>query len=378
MVPLVMSADELARDPGAPIGPDEIDPDLIRLPRGLPTLGALASAAIVIMCVVLMVRLRHDLAFARASSSARQVTVDAIVAGNIAADSYVTVDAPPDHVGAIRIRTSEATAGSRVVAVRGASDHLWLALSGDGWDHFTHDDRVTGRLRRLAAARFAGPLSAALRSYPAPRFVTGAELKRAKTSGDTHLTLYDGAAIIVTSADEVELSLADPGAAVVVAALSPSRSTVEAWTDALAAAGVIAATDVPASESTDLVRWNVRRPDAVTSIQAALDGAQLWGARVEPANARVRTAWSQVITSDVGIVGPNGVIPWAAVDVAGIWAPRTIPADAWVILTGEAPGDYWYLQLIYIGLAVIGGLFVWALVRSVRRQFFDRQLATAH
>ena len=36
---------------------------------------------------------------------------------------------------------------------------------------------------------------------------------------------------------------------------------------------------------------------------------------------------------------------------------------------GEAPGDYWYVLPVAIGLAIIGLLFAWATVRALRRDW---------
>ncbi|MBK9034745.1 MAG: hypothetical protein IPL61_26350 [Myxococcales bacterium] len=365
--------DDVTREPGAPIGPDEIDPDLIRLGRGVPQIGLVSAAGVIILCVALFVRLRHDFAYARERGTPRAVTVASIVDGKVPANSYVTLEATPDRVGAIRLRASKGNSGSRLAAARGAGDRLWLALPGDSFDHpYQHDDQVSGRLRKLDDVRYAGPLAQALRTFPTPRFITGAELRRAKAANATQVTLLDGATLAVTGTDEIDLAIADPGTAVVVAALSPGYAIPD-WDAALTAAGLITAGQAPISATPDLVRWRVQRPDAVASVQAALDGAQLWGARAEVSTINVRGPWATFAASEAGVTGPGGeLVPWSAIDVAGVWAPRTIPAGAWIILADERPGDYWYLQPIYGGLALIGLLALWALVRAVRREFFDR------
>ena len=43
----------------------------------------------------------------------------------------------------------------------------------------------------------------------------------------------------------------------------------------------------------------------------------------------VRAPWASLSASEAGVTGPAGVIPWSAIDVAGVWAPRTIPDGAW-------------------------------------------------
>ena len=46
---------------------------------------------------------------------------------------------------------------------------------------------------------------------------------------------------------------------------------------------------------------------------------------------------------------------------------RAVPANAVVLITGEAPQDYWYVLPVTIILAVIALLFAWALARAVKR-----------
>jgi hypothetical protein len=226
------------------------------------------------------VRLRHDVGYARESDTPKAVTAADIVAGKVDDNRYVTVEAPPDRAGAVRLRTTKGSDGHRVVAVRGTSDRLWLALPGDAWGHEAqHDDRVSGRLRRLADVRYAGPLARALAAYPSPRFITGAELRRARTENASQVTLIDGATLALGADADVDLSVVDPNAAIVVAALSEGHPTTAAWAEALAAAGVIAPGQAPIASTADLARWEVRRPDAVAAVQALLDQAQLAGAR---------------------------------------------------------------------------------------------------
>ncbi|HVV82515.1 MAG TPA: hypothetical protein VHE35_05520 [Kofleriaceae bacterium] len=373
-----MADDDRTDDPeaGAPIGKDALDPELISLRRAAPRIGALAAAAVVILCAVLMVRLRHDLAFARAGATPKQVTIDDIVAGHIAADSYVTLTAPPDSASALRAQVSVANPGTRVRPVAGTDDRLWLAEPGDAWGPARHDEVVSGRLRSMSEVRFGGPVARALAKGAWPRFVTGAELSRARqaSAAGGALHLVDGGTISVKADTDVELWLPDPGQAIVVGTFGSHYPDVAAWTDALAKAGVIAAGTAPTSKTEALVRWQVQRPDAVASIGQQLDAAQLWGARVEPSPVRVRVKWSELVATPDGVDVPShagAAIPWSAIDVAGIWAPRTMPSGARVILTDEKPADYWYLTWVYIGLAVIGVLFTWALVMAIRRQFFD-------
>ncbi len=361
---------------GAPRGKDELDPELINLRRPAPRVGMITSAAIVLGCIVLMIRLRHDFAFARAAETPRAVAIADVVAGKIADESYVTFGAPLERAAAVRARVTEANAGTRVVPVAGSGDRLWIAVPGDAWTPYQHDEVVAGRLRAMSAVRFAEAIAGHVARDPSPRFVTGAELRRAQLAAGAgpEVEIVGGGRLAVRTTDEVEIVVPDPAASMVVATFSPRLPDVAAWTTALASAGVIAAGTAPTRTTEDTARWEVRR--ASTEVAQALETAALWGARAEPATARFRAPWDQLAVTDEGVRGPTGVIPWSLVDVAAIWAPRAVPADARVLLVDEKPGNYWYLPPVYVGLGLFAVLFTWALVLAIRRHFFDQPRVT--
>lgn len=379
-----MADDDRTDDPeaGAPIGKDAIDPELVSLRRPAPRIGAVAALAVVVLCVVMMVRLRHDFAFARAGGTPKQVTVQELVAGKVADDSYVSFTAPADASAAIRAQVTLANPGTRVRPVAGTNDRLWLAEPGDGWGPAVHDQLVRGRVRAMSAVRFGGPVAAALARGAWPRFVSGAELARARqaSADGGEVVLVDGGSLKVAGTTDVELWLPDPGQAIVVGTFSTRFPDVATWAAALARAGVIAEGAKPVSTTDALARWQVQRADALSSINEQLEAAQLWGARVEPSPVRVRAAWSAITVTAAGFVVPGhtgAAIPPSAVDVAALWAPRTMPAGARVVITDETPARYWYLTPVYLGLALIALLFTWALVMAVRRQFLDQPTVRA-
>ena len=364
-----------SREPGAPIGKDEIDPELVSLRRSGPKVGTITAAAVVLACIVLMVRLRHDFTFARAGDTPRPVSVADVIGGKVADESYVTVPAPLVRSAAIRARVSEANAGTRVVPVAGSNDKLWVAVPGDAWSPVSYEEVATGRLRSMADVRIAAAVAGYAAEHPTPRFVTGDELRRVRAAspGGGEVALVGGGTLAVRGDDEVEIVVPDPGRSMVIVAFTERLPDVAAWTKALAEAGVIAPGAAPTSTAEDTARWEVARPSA--ELGQALDIAALFGARVDPATARFRAPWSQLATSDDGVRGPAGTIPWRAIDVAAVWAPRPVPAGAKVILVDEKPGSYWYLPPVYIGLGLFAVLFTWALILAVRRQFLDQPKA---
>jgi len=102
----------------------------------------------------------------------------------------------------------------------------------------------------------------------------------------------------------------------------------------------------------------VNGPNALADVRAKLDKAKVF-ARVDLVAHHQETTWGALKTSP-----PPG---FEHADLVGLYVVRTIPDDAYALITNEKPADYWYVLWISIGLAAIGLLFAWALVRAVRR-----------
>jgi hypothetical protein len=68
-------------------------------------------------------------------------------------------------------------------------------------------------------------------------------------------------------------------------------------------------------------------------------------------------------------------VPDAQIELVGLYVAHRIPADAYVLVTGEQPDDYWYVMPITIALAAILLVFGWALVRAIRRDLMPARAA---
>ena len=99
-------------------------------------------------------------------------------------------------------------------------------------------------------------------------------------------------------------------------------------------------------------------PNALADVRDRLDTAKIF-ARVDPVAHHQETTWGVLKTSP-----PAG---FANADLVGLYVSRSIPDDAYALVTGEKPEDYWYVLWISIALGLIGLVFAWALVRAVRR-----------
>jgi hypothetical protein len=206
---------------------------------------------------------------------------------------------------------------------------------------------------------------------PHPQFVRGGDLRKVRAGEAGALATVTGAEVRIAAETPVEIEVADPEAATVIATFNDRFPDVAAWTAALAQAAVISPDVVPGDTTLATAMFGIRGPHAVEATQKKLDAAGLGGARVDAVTARHLAPWRELISTDAGLTFPGGAsLPWSAIDVAAVWLPRVPPADAHVIVVGEAPAQYWYVLPIYVAVIVFGLLFAWALVRAVRRDFF--------
>lgn len=363
-----MAESTSVEEPGAPIARDAVDPDLIKLKRARPKVGVITALGVVFLCAVFLLRLNGDRKFA-GSGDAETVTVEQVLAGDVGTDTFVTLDAEPLMSHAIRTSVQKGGLGLRVAPVRGSDEKLWLVIDGNGWDQPVTTGYV-GRLRALAALPFAKAIDEYASAHPRPMFATAAATRAGFAGGK--VAMVSGEAVTVADANEVALDVVDPNSAIVVAALNERLPTAEAWTAAMTAAGITAGPAIPPPTGvSDQIRYEIKGPGAVATTTTKLETAQLWAARVEPVTHHYKTTWGTMKASSAAgfTVAPGVTIPDADLDLIGVYSSRGVPDGAYALISGEKPADYWHVLPISIALVVIGLLFLWALIRAIKRDF---------
>ena len=353
---------------GAPVAKDAIDPDLIKLKRKRPKVGVITAAGLVFLCSVFLVRLNGDRKFSGASTPTK-VTVADVLAGNVGVDRYVSLDAEPLMSHAIRATAAKGNLGYRVTPARGTGDRLWLVLPGDGWEQPTTGAYV-GRLRKLSELPFAKAVASYASEHPRPVFASAAATRAAFDA--KKITTVSGDTLDITDTDQVAFDVAEPSASTIIATFTrateahDSLMDTAAWTTQLAKLGMTPTATSAPDTSLGQVRFEVPLP--VAEITAKLEGAKVFAARVEPVTHHYKTTWATLRTSTAaGFNTGTAAVPDASVDLVGVYIARSIPDEAYALITDERPQDYWYVLPITIALAVIGLVFAWALVRAVRR-----------
>jgi hypothetical protein len=340
------------------------DPELIKLRRPRPKVGLLTAAGVVFLSVFFLLKLNPDRRFAGNGDAPRPVAVADLAGGKVDPDDFVSVQAEPMMSHAIRAQTAKNSVGLRVVPVRGSSEKLWLVLPGDGWVDPTKG-AYTGRVKKLADLPFAGVLETFLAAHPRPLFASAAAVRAG--FGSSKVTTVAGDPITLRDGDKVALDVTEPDAAVIVGSYNERLPNLAAWQQALADAGIT----VTGAGRDDRERayFDVQAPGAVASVASKLEAAGLWGARVDPVTHHHETTWRALKQSGPAGFTIGGVtIPDAQLDLIGMYVVRDVPGDAYAVIVGENPQDYWYVLPVAIVVALIGLLFAWAFVRAVKRE----------
>ncbi len=351
----------------------EPDEELIKLARRPgPKIGVITGLGVVILCAVFVLRLNGDRKFS-GDDAPEKVSVAQIVEGNVAADHFVAVDLAPLMSHAIRAARNKTGVGLRVVPVRGASDKLWLVVNGDGWDEPTMET-YQGRLERLEDLPFADAVSEYARANPRPVFAKAASVRAGLAAGK--VAMVTGDTFTVADADKVAIDLQDPNAAIIVAALNERFPDAASWSAALGRAEITVGQPLtPAPNASEQqVRFEVNGANAVADTTAKLEKAELWAARVEPLTRHFETTWGTLKSSPAAgfTVDASTTIPDAELDLVGFYVARGIPDGAYALITGDRPQQYWYVLPITIVLVIIGLLFAWVFVRSMKRDFLGK------
>ena len=352
--------------PGRPIGPGEIDPELVKLSRPRPRVGVVTSAAIVAFCGYLMFSLRGDLVFSRASGSPAAASIADVVAGTVGNESYVRIEAMPDRTLAVRVGTGEGDPGARATPLWGSHDRVWILEPGTTYAALATAGVYEGRLKSVDSL----PFGSALRSHvskraQAPRYVSARAVREALSAGSDLVKQPSGDTVQVTAQTRVDIEQTRQDRTIVEVFATNRHQTSDAWTVALTEAGIVEPGTNAVAEDEDET-WSYEVGLSVDDVREKLEKAKLTAARASPVVERREAIWGE-LSGPGGMLGTD--VEWVAVHVS-----RKVPSDAMVLLTNEQPGAYWYLLPVYGILAVFAGLFMWALVRALRRDGDDDNL----
>jgi hypothetical protein len=358
--------DELASHPGRHRPRDELDPELLKLPRKGVRIGWLLALAVVVLCAFLLFELRRDLVYSRAGD--QPVALDAAErALDADPNSFVEMEAVPDRAYFARVRLGRSGEGQRLAPVLGTNARVWILLPGSPWgEPATYREVYRGRLQPLDDMPFAEALREWMRAQPPiPRPVAAASLRRA-LAGAPLSTLADD--VITPSADtQVTVAEVVKGSARITVTATSDHPDEAHWRAALVREGLLEQDVGPESATYESWTYRVRAPKGVEAIAARLVAAKLFAAEAHPDSRRHVAEWKGLELyggAEGGIMAGLDEVPWSDVTEVTVAVKSAIPEDARVLLTDQRPADYWYVLPLSLVLAAFVLLFSWAFFRA--------------
>jgi hypothetical protein len=356
---------------GRPIARDEIDPELIGLPRLRGRIGPLLAISMVVFSVYLLLRLTGDLVFSRQGPEPEEHASPAALLAHTDIDNrFVRLPAVPDRAFVARVQASKANQGSRLAPIQGTDDRLWLMIDGSVWTAgIRYEEVYAGRVGALDDM----PFFEALRQHvtqrpPAPRFVTPEAVRTALAGAAGTVTSPAGDAIAVSAGTPVHVYQTAPDRVRIEVVATERLPDAASWSRALAETGLVAA-GATAEVMPSGRAWMFTAPATgdIEAITTALRDAKLVpAARVLPLEIAHETTWGQLAAREDALMIAASAVPWEQISWVTPIVPRGVPEGAWVLVVGESPESYWYVLPLFAVLGISALLFAWALARALR------------
>jgi hypothetical protein len=351
----------MSDEPSAPSPGDEEDlASLAPTPRGK---NPLVAAAVIALACVIGWHLRDDVRFAFSSRTPADLGDARSLAARGAAledNHYVTVSGQAERRYALYLEPKGVRARQTVFRVLGAPHGLFVVAAED---HVNPTERWSGRLRRFDAM----PYAASLRKYygtetEVTRYLALDALKAA-LSGGGNAQLRDrmGEPLTVAADQNVVVDVAYPGELKVYL----SKDKFPSLADAHHELDRMGLTPSPGEETKDEFAFVVPMPDArKNEIVGKLSEQEL---AFQPREERFTIKRGELRLDGESLqIGARAKAPWAQVKAVGVPSPVDIGPEAFILVEGEAPSQFWWAPLILALLAAFAAFNVWYLVRAIR------------
>ncbi|HEX9103074.1 MAG TPA: hypothetical protein VF997_12770 [Polyangia bacterium] len=349
-------------EPGAPPSDEDDLSTLAPAPRGK---SPLVAAAVIALAGVIGWHVRDDARFAfaaRAPADLGDARSAATRGAALEDNRYVTISGQAERRYALYLEPKGVRARQTVFRVLGAPHGLFV-VAADSTDRADLSERWTGRLRRFDAMSYAP----SLRKY----YGTETEVTRYLALDGLKAALAGGGAVELRDRMGEPLAVA-PAQSVVVDVVYPgelkvylSKEKLPSLADARHELDRVGLAPSAGEETKEEFVFIVPMPEArKNEIVGKLSEKEL---AFQPHEERFTVTRGELrLDGDTLQIGARARAPWAQVKAVGVPAPVEIGADAFILVEGEAPAQYWWAPLLLALLVAFAAFNVWYLVRAIR------------
>lgn len=410
--------------PGAPIPPDAIDPELLRLPvRRAPRHPGIA-VAVLLIGALLLYRMRADVRYALQPGEPAELGAAAEARNKLAEHEggFVRIAGLPDHKNALAFDPKGGRARSQIFRILGTGSRVFVTSLVER--PAPYENRFTGRLRRFDDLHFADTVRGAWQQTQALRAIDLGKLRALPTGAlPAPLSTLDRAGEPLSVADTQELLIdvlfPDDVRLLLSKEKFPSEPDARHEVERL---GPLVAHG-PGIETRDGFGYVLRLPPPGPDRQrllAQIDAMGIWlWHRVESYRVPLRALQNtpaglmlpgpdalpqpvryqpSVLPTPAPVPAPaappagtpappaaspppasteprllvaekdqNTLILWEHVQSVQVTEPLGVPADAWVVIDGETPRSQLFMLPLGALLVLFMAFNVWYLLRSLRK-----------
>ena len=350
----------------------ELDPELLRLPPPRPPRSPIVALAVLVIGAVLLLHLRTDIRYALSPAIPLELS-EKVPPGMVLPDNrLVAIRGIPDYRYALLLEPREDQYRRSFFRLLGTGDRLLVRADQTASRHEL-SERFTGRLRRFDALPFAGEIRNYYAHQEVTRFVDLGSLRACLPKLLDCTTLRDATGEplrleptrpllwVVDFPDELTITLSRDRFLVEEDARhelermgQPIRSFVSQGTPREPQDGYVYVVEVPPEKR-----------------DAYLSKLEPLGASFAVHRERLRVLLTGITSvGDTLALQPDGSkgmsYPWNRIVSVQVEAPVRIPADSWVLLEGEIPGNFKWAPLVAGGLGLFMLFNLWLIVRWLR------------
>ncbi len=350
---------------------DEIDPELVKLPRSPTRIRPIMAMAIIAICLVLLFRIWDDLSYSRQGDPE---VVDAISQLNDdLLDHHIELQATPDRHQAIRMLPSRKTTGPVLMPVLGHSKTLWVMVHATPWNEtIVANERYQGRLVKISDMDFEDELQAHYKAGNSiPRIIAKSEVRKALKNKTNSIADASGEVFSVTASTPVVFQEISTRKVQILASSSADYTDENMWKLALANAGFFEGASemdrAAVGNTTDTWTFEVPAPAGLADVQERLVEAKLFAAKASAITQVRKGTWSQLLLDDDDILLEKARLGFGLERIS-IAVPMQISPDAYILITTETPHTYWYMALLASVLAFFSLLFAFGIYQHIQRR----------
>jgi len=337
--------------------PPDDDAELAALPAASPPRSPVLAAVVIALAGAVLWHLRADLKYAFSSRTpvalgdARNLGARGVA---LTDDSYVELSGQPDRRNSLFIEPRGEKSRQAFFRLLGTGSRL-LVRAADTGSKSDIQDHWKGRLRRFDALGYAPSMRKHFSDdVKAARYLSTEALKQALGKART-INDRTGEPVTLEASTAINLDVSFPDE---LAALA-SHEKYASLADAKHEVERLGLTVTGGADGGDEFRVFVAAKDR-NAVIAKLEAADFGFALHDE---RIVAPLGELSLDGETLHAGRRSFAFSSVKAASVDAPIVIPADAFVLGEGDAPGDYWWAPVAALLLLAFATFNVWYLLR---------------